>query len=101
MNSNQTMNLKRVLGLAGVTFIAVGFTIGGGIFVFTGIVLKMVGPALPLAYLLAVIPVFLSMLPLAMLGSAIPSVGGNYKYPRSCQLADSTLPRKSSKELSR
>jgi APA family basic amino acid/polyamine antiporter len=81
MNSNQTMNLKRVLGLAGVTFIAVGFTIGGGIFVFTGIVLKMVGPALPLAYLLAVIPVFLSMLPLAMLGSAIPSVGGNYKYP--------------------
>lgn len=73
--------LKRVLGLPAVTFIAVGFTIGGGVFVFTGIVLKMVGPALPLAYLLAVVPVFLSMLPLAMLGSAIPSVGGNYKYP--------------------
>ena len=73
--------LKRVLGLPAVTFIAVGFTIGGGVFVFTGIVLKMVGPALPLAYGLAVIPVFLSMLPLAMLGSAIPSVGGNYKYP--------------------
>ncbi len=73
--------LKRVLGLPAVTFIAVGFTIGGGVFVFTGIVLKMVGPALPLAYALAVIPVFLSMLPLAMLGSAIPSVGGNYKYP--------------------
>ncbi|MGB4270699.1 MAG: APC family permease [Spirochaetota bacterium] len=73
--------LKRVLGLPAVTFIAVGFTIGGGVFVFTGIVLKMVGSALPLAYLLAVVPVFLSMLPLAMLGSAIPSVGGNYKYP--------------------
>ncbi|MGQ9843222.1 MAG: APC family permease [Spirochaetota bacterium] len=73
--------LKRVLGLPAVTFIAVGFTIGGGVFVFTGIVLKMVGPALPLAYCLAVVPVFLSMLPLAMLGSAIPSVGGNYKYP--------------------
>lgn len=73
--------LKRVLGLPAVTFIAVGFTIGGGVFVFTGIVLKMVGAALPLAYALAVIPVFLSMLPLAMLGSAIPSVGGNYKYP--------------------
>ncbi|MCX8125207.1 MAG: APC family permease [Spirochaetes bacterium] len=73
--------LKRVLGLGAVTFIAIGFTIGGGVFVFTGIVLKMVGAALPLAYALAVVPVFLSMMPLAMLGSAIPTVGGNYKYP--------------------
>jgi APA family basic amino acid/polyamine antiporter len=64
-----------------VSFIAIGFTIGGGIFVFTGIVLKIVGPALPLAYAFAAIPVFISMLPLAMLGSAIPATGGNYKYP--------------------
>ena len=73
--------LKRVLGLPEVSFIAVGMTIGGGIFVFTGIVLKIVGPALPIAYALAVVPVFLSMLPLAMLGSAIPVTGGTYMYP--------------------
>lgn len=73
--------LKRVLGLPEVTFIAIGGTIGGGIFVFTGIVFKITGQALPIAYTLAVIPVFISMLPLAMLGSAIPTVGGNYKYP--------------------
>ncbi len=73
--------LKRVLGLPEVTFIAIGTTIGGGIFVFTGIVLKITGKALPIAYALAVIPVFISMLPLAMLGSAIPTAGGNYKYP--------------------
>ncbi|MCD6569719.1 MAG: amino acid permease [Deltaproteobacteria bacterium] len=73
--------LKRVLGLKEVIFIAIGFTIGGGVFVFTGIVLKITGPALPLAYGLAVIPVFITMMPLAMLGSAIPSTGGNYKYP--------------------
>lgn len=73
--------LKRVLGLPEVSFIAIGFTIGGGIFVFTGIVLKITGPALPLAFALAVIPVFIMMLPLAMLGSAVPSTGGNYKYP--------------------
>ena len=73
--------LKRVLGLPEVTFIAVGMTIGGGIFVFTGIVLKIAGPALPVCFALAVIPVFISMLPLAMLGSAIPVTGGNYKYP--------------------
>lgn len=73
--------LKRVLGLTEVSFIAIGMTVGAGVFVFTGIVLKIVGPALPLTFALAVIPVFLSMLPLAMLGSALPSTGGNYKYP--------------------
>ncbi len=73
--------LKRVLGLPEVAFIAIGFTIGGGIFVFTGIVLKIVGNALPLAFAIAVVPVLISMLPLAMLGSAIPATGANYKYP--------------------
>ncbi len=73
--------LKRVLKLPTVTFIAIGFTIGGGVFVFTGIVFKITGPALPLAYSLAVIPVFISMLPIAMLGAAIPSTGANYRYP--------------------
>jgi APA family basic amino acid/polyamine antiporter len=55
--------------------------IGGGVFVFTGIVLKITGKSLPLAYGLAAIPVFISMLPLAMLGAAIPSTGASYKYP--------------------
>lgn len=73
--------LKRVLGLPEVSFIAIGMTIGGGVFTLTGIVLRYAGPALPLAYGLAVIPVFLSMLPLAMLGSALPAMGGNYRYP--------------------
>jgi len=73
--------LKRVLGLPAVAFIAIGFTIGGGVFVFTGIVFKIAGAALPVAYALAVVPVFISMLPIAMLGSAIPTTGANYKYP--------------------
>lgn len=73
--------LKKVLGLTETTFIAIGMTIGGGIFVFTGIVLKIVGPALPIAYALAWIPILISMFPLAMLAAAIPTTGGNYKYP--------------------
>ena len=73
--------LKRVLKLPAVVFIAIGFTIGGGVFLFTGIVFKIVGQALPIAYSLAVIPVFISMLPIAMLGSAIPTTGANYRYP--------------------
>ncbi|UCD81760.1 MAG: amino acid permease [Desulfobacterales bacterium] len=76
-----SVELKRVLRLPAVAFIAIGFTIGGGVFVFTGIVYKIAGSALPVAYALAVIPVFLSMLPVAMMGSAIPTTGANYKYP--------------------
>lgn len=75
------MELKRVLTLPAVTFIAVGFTIGGGVFVFTGIVYEITGPALPLAYALAAVPVFISMLPLAMLGAALPTAGASYVYP--------------------
>ena len=73
--------LKRVLKLPTVAFIAIGFMIGGGVFIFTGIVFRITGPALPMAYALAVIPVFISMMPLAMLGSAIPTTGANYRYP--------------------
>jgi len=73
--------LKRVLGLPAVVFIAVGMTIGGGVFVFTGLVFKLCGKALPLAYAFAGFPVLAAMMPLAMLGSSIPTIGGNYKYP--------------------
>jgi APA family basic amino acid/polyamine antiporter len=73
--------LKRVLKLPAVSFIAIGFTIGGGVFVFTGIVFKIAAQALPLAYALAIIPVFISMMPIAMLGSAVPTTGANYFYP--------------------
>jgi len=33
-----SFGLKRVLGLPSITFIAIGFTIGGGVFIFTGMV---------------------------------------------------------------
>ena len=81
LTSFGSKGLKKVLGLREVTFIAIGFMIGGGIFVFTGIVLKITGQALPLAYGLAVIPVFISVMPIAVLGVTIPSTGANYKYP--------------------
>lgn len=73
--------LRRVLGLPAVTFVAVGFMIGGGVFVFTGIVLDVAGPALPLCYALAVVPVALATLPLVALAAALPATGANYRYP--------------------
>ena len=41
--------LKRVLKLPAVVFITIGFTISEGVFVFTGIVFKIVGQTLPIA----------------------------------------------------
>jgi L-asparagine transporter-like permease len=39
LNANRpNLALERVLTLPAVTFIAIGFTIGGGVFIFTGIV---------------------------------------------------------------
>lgn len=76
----EQFGLKRVLGLPAVIAVAVGMTIGAGIFVLTGIAISFTGPSLPLAYLVSVIPVIFLMLSLAMLGSALPTTGGNYKY---------------------
>lgn len=69
-----------MLGLPQTVAVAAGMTIGAGIFVLTGIATGYTGPAVPLAYLLSVIPVIFLMMSLAMLGSALPTTGGNYKY---------------------
>lgn len=74
------ITFKNKIGLALVSYIVIGFMIGGGIFVYTGIVYQYAGQALPVAYALAVIPVFFSMIPLALLGSAVPVSGANYMY---------------------
>ncbi len=81
MKDEGVLGLKRVLGLGEVVAIEVGQTIGAGVFAMTGIAIGMCGAGLPIAYTLAVIPVAFFMLPLAVLGAAVPTVGGNYTYP--------------------
>ncbi len=81
MKEKGILGLKRVLGLKEVVAIGIGQTIGAGVFAMTGIAIGMCGTALPIAYMLAVIPVIFLMLPLIQLGAAIPTVGGNYTYP--------------------
>ena len=76
----QEYGLQRVLGLPQTIAVAAGMTIGAGIFVLTGIAAGYTGPAVPLAYLVSVVPVIFLMMCLAMLGSALPTTGGNYKY---------------------
>jgi basic amino acid/polyamine antiporter, APA family len=81
MKEEGILGLKRVLGLPEVVGIEMGQTIGAGVFAMTGIAIGICGAALPIAYALAMIPVAFFMLPIAFLGSAIPTVGGNYTYP--------------------
>ena len=79
--SAEEYGLKRSLGLLSLISIEVGFTIGAGIFVLTGYALSLTGPSLPFAFLLAGVLILLLMLSLAMIGSALPCVGGTYRYP--------------------
>lgn len=78
--SENEFGLKRSLGLGSLLAVEVGLIIGAGIFVLVGVAMQETGPALPLAFLIAFVPIMLVMLSLAMLGSAIPCAGGTYRY---------------------
>jgi len=73
--------LRRVLGLADLVAIEVGTTIGAGVFSLTAMAAARTGPSVPLAYLAAAVPIVFLMMSVAMLGSALPTVGGAYRYP--------------------
>lgn len=72
--------LKRTLGLPHVVAIAIGQTIGAGIFVLTGMGIKFTGPSVTLAFLVAAVPIIFLLLVVAMLGSALPTTAGTYMY---------------------
>jgi len=72
--------LRRVLGLGEVVAVEIGQTVGAGVFVLTGLALSYCGGSLPLAYILAAVPIVFMFLAIAMLGSAVPTTGGTYYY---------------------
>jgi APA family basic amino acid/polyamine antiporter len=84
MNSSPAVRkplfLKKSLGLFLLSGVLIGQTIGAGIFALTPIAVGMSGPALPLAFLIAVVPIVFVMLALAMLGASLPTTGGTYRY---------------------
>lgn len=72
--------LARSIGLTGAVAITVGCVIGMSIFVLIGDMASMAGPALPLAFLFALIPALFNVITVAQLGSAIPRAGGGYVF---------------------
>ncbi|MFC7138625.1 amino acid permease [Halosimplex aquaticum] len=72
--------LERDLGLPSVLAISIGAMVGSGIFILPALALKMAGPAVILAYLLAGLLVLPAALSKAEMATAMPEAGGTYIY---------------------
>ena len=75
-----TKELERDLGLWSVMAISVGAMVGSGIFILPALAMKMAGPAVVLAYLLAGLLVLPAALSKAEMATAMPEAGGTYIY---------------------
>ena len=82
MASRASPRLLRVVGLPGLTAIAVNGVIGSGIFVLPATVAGLLGPASPVAYLVAALVAALVVACFAEAGSLFDRTGGPYLYAR-------------------
>jgi basic amino acid/polyamine antiporter, APA family len=72
--------LKREIGLFGATALGIGAIIGSGIFIVTGIVAGMAGPAMIISVLIAGAIALFSAMSVAELSAYLPEEGGTYAY---------------------
>ncbi|MEO8027710.1 MAG: amino acid permease [Bryobacteraceae bacterium] len=72
--------LVRAVGLIGLTAIVVNGMVGAGIFVLPATVAALLGPASPIAYLLAAVAAMIIGLSYAEAGSRFDRAGGPYLY---------------------
>lgn len=70
------------LGLYGATMVGVSAMLGAGIFVLSGVALRVAGPAATLAFALNGVIVILTAFSFAELASAFPESGGSYVFAR-------------------
>nr|WP_245646101.1 amino acid permease [Nocardiopsis trehalosi] len=73
-------SLRRSMGLAQLTMISIGATLGTGIFVVLGEAVPLAGPAVVLAFVVAGVTALLSALAYAELAGMIPASGSAYSY---------------------
>jgi APA family basic amino acid/polyamine antiporter len=72
--------LRREIGLFGATALGIGAIIGSGIFIVTGIVADVAGPAMIFSVLIAGFIAIFSALSVSELGAYLPEEGGTYAY---------------------
>ncbi len=73
-------DLERDLGLPSVLAISIGAMVGSGIFILPALAMKMAGPSVVLAYLLAGVLVLPAALSKSEMATAMPEAGGTYVY---------------------
>jgi len=73
-------HLKREIGLFGATALGIGAIIGSGIFIVTGIVAGIAGPAMIISVVIAGIISLFSALSVAELSVYLPEEGGTYAF---------------------
>ena len=73
-------HLKREIGLFGATALGIGAIIGSGIFIVTGIVAGIAGPAMIFSVIIAGVIAVFSAMSVAELGAWLPEEGGTYAY---------------------
>ncbi len=78
--AKKSRKLKKELNLLDVYAIATGTTLSGGFFLLPGLAATVAGPAIVLAYLLALIPLIPAMFSTVELATAMPKAGGVYFF---------------------
>ncbi|MBQ6113959.1 MAG: amino acid permease [Synergistaceae bacterium] len=76
----QESRLIRNLGFWDLMAIAIGQIIGAGIMSSTGVAIGMTGTGVVLAFALSPFLTIISIYPVAILSSAVPTTGGPYRY---------------------
>lgn len=72
--------LKKELGFVSVFALATGATLSAGFFLLPGYAAAQAGAAVPLAYLLAAVPLIPATLSIVELATAMPRAGGAYYF---------------------
>jgi APA family basic amino acid/polyamine antiporter len=80
MQADIPAQLRRGIGLFGATALGIGAIIGSGIFIVTGIVAGIAGPAMISSVLIAGVIAIFSAMSVAELGAFLPEEGGTYAY---------------------
>lgn len=74
------IRLQRKIGLAGAIFLLLGNVIGASIFILPGSLAAIAGPAVFVAYLIALIPAFFNTLVAAQVGGILPVSAADYVF---------------------
>jgi basic amino acid/polyamine antiporter, APA family len=82
MKMAENVRLKREIGLFGASAIGIGAIVGSGIFIVTGIVAGLAGPALIISVLIAGVIAVFSAMSVAELSAYLPEEGGTYSFAR-------------------